>query len=283
MLVYHIDKSLPKVWVNNNINTSPLHQYADLIEADGRSDRLTEDNYAQLRNVGGIFFPYGNVTSITSNSKPGFTFWQGSKTDACITDIKRSGDNITFVVSGLKGEVPPKATNLEVETFMDAAILSFKSDRPYDGEAKIAWGIEGEGYETTSIEPYETGKYAIILEGLAPQKTYTAIISFDADGVSGAEKKKSFMTTRAPSVEWAYIYIGKNANNNGTYDEGTKVPLRVYNAADAEAIEWYFNDEEIGPEGDGYFTIQEGGVLQAIVYWPDGGTDILEKHIILSE
>ena len=33
----------------------------------------------------------------------------------------------------------------------------------------------------------------------------------------------------------------------------------------------------------GYYTISEGGVLRATVYWSGGGTDILEKQIILSE
>lgn len=283
MLVYHVDKSKPTVWNNNTVNAKLSHQYADLIEADRRSDKITEFNYNQLWNISGIFFPYASVTSISYDTDPGFTFWYGSKTKAVLTDITRSGDNVTFMVSGLKGETPPAVANLQVETFMDAAILSFESDRPYEGEAKIAWGLEGEEDEFISIQPYETGKYAVTIEGLTPQKTYSAIVSFESDGVAGPEKKKSFMTSRAAPIEWAYIYIGKNAKEDGTYTSGTKIPLRVYNAATAEEIEWYFKEEEISPAGDGYFTIQETGVLRAMVYWPDGETDILEKHIILSE
>lgn len=283
MLVYHVDKSKPSVWRDNIVNAKPTHQYADLIEADSRNDLITDSNYNQLFNISGIFFPYKTATSITPESDPGFKFWYGTHTKASITEITRSGDNITFVVTGLKGETPPTATNLKVETFMDAAILSFESDRPYDGEAKVVWGRDGNEDEIISLMPYETGKYAVIIEGLAPQKTYSAIVSFEADGVGGPEKKKSFMTSRAVPIEWAYIYIGKNANSDGTYSAGTKIPLRVYNAADAEAIEWEFNGEAISPAGDGYFTIQEGGVLRATVYWQKGGTDTLEKHIILSE
>ena len=59
--------------------------------------------------------------------------------------------------------------------------------------------------------------------------------------------------------------------------------MRVYNASEAEAIEWEFNGKKSGPQGDGYLTVSEAGTLRAIVYWPDGSTDILEKEIILSE
>ena len=284
MLAYHVDKTKPGIWNNNTVNANPYHQYADLIEADGRSDRITESNAHMLGNISGIFFPYKTTaTSLTPESKPGFTFWYGGKTNTSITEIKRSGDNITFVVSGLKGDTPPAVTNVKVETFMDAAILSFESKRPYNSEAKIVWGLEGKENEVISIQPYDTGKYAVIIEGLTPQKTYSAIISFVAGGIAGPETKHSFMTSRAAPVEWAYIYIGKNANDDGTYNAGTKIPLRVYNASGAEAIEWELNGEEISPAGDGYFTIQDEGILRAIVYWPERGTDILEKHIILSE
>ena len=284
MLVYHIDKSKPKVWLQNTVNTKPTHQYADLIEADRRNDVLTEGNYNLLWNISGVFFPYENVTSLTPASDPGIIFWDRSEVKTSITDIKRSGDDITFIVSGLKGETPPTPINLTVDPFLDAAIVSFESDRPFDGDAEIVWGKSGEEDECISIKPYDTGKYAAIIEGLIPgNKTYTVIVSFEMDGIAGPEKKTSFMTKRTVPVEWAYIYIGQNANTDGTYKVGTKIPLRVYNAAGAEDIEWEFNGKTITPAGDGYYTIMEGGVLRATVYWEEGGTDILEKQIIVSE
>ena len=284
MLVYHVDKSKREVWAKNAINTNPRRQYVDLVEADDRNDVLTESNYAQLRNISGVFFPYANVTSFTPESTPRIWFWNGSEVKTSITDIERSGDNITFTVSGLKGEIPPTPTNLKVDTFMDAAILSFESNRPFDGEANIAWGRADQETEEISISPYETGKYAIILEGLTPgNKTYTASIWFETDGVKSQSKKTSFMTTKTAPVNWPYIYLGKKSNDDGTFSPGTKIPLRVYNAHGAEEIEWEFNGEDIIPAGDGYFAIEEGGVLRATVYWEEGGTDTLEQHIILSE
>lgn len=285
MLVYHIDKSNKRVWTQNLVNTKLSHQYADLIEADGRNDELTEENYGmKLSNISGVFFPYANVTSLTAESDPRITFWNQSKVRISITDIQRNGENITFVVSGLKGETPPAPVKLNADTFMDAAILSFESDRPFEGDAKVIWGKAGQENESVILKPYENGKYALIIEGLAPgNKTYSATISFEADGVEGPGKKISFMTSRVPPVEWTYIYLGKGSSADGTYKTGAKIPLRVYNASAADAIEWEFNGNEAAPGGDGYFTITESGVLRANVYWPDGSTDILEKQIILSE
>lgn len=285
MLVYHIDMNKRSVWIKNTINTNPNHQYADLIEADGRNDALNPSNYySETKNISEVFFPYANVTSFTSESDPRIWFWNGSQTKTAITDIERNGNNITFIVSGLKGETPPTAANMKVDTFMDAAILSFESDRPYDGDAKIVWGRAGQETEEISILPYETGRYAIIFEGLTPgNKTYSVSVWFESDGVASQSRKISFMTTKSAPVSWPYIYLGKKANDDGTYDIGTKVPLRVYNASAAEEIEWEFNGEDISPAGDGYFTIEEGGVLRATVYWEEGGADTLEQHIILSE
>lgn len=286
MLVYHIDKSDSKAWDNSNtVNANPEYQYADLIEADGRTDILTDGNYWQLmNNISGIFFPYAGTTSIGPTSNPGIRFRNGSKTTISITGITRDGENIKFTVSGLKGEEPPIAVNIKAEAFMDAAILNFESDRPFDGNAVIEWGRSGQLTQSVTIEPYETGKYAIVLEGLTPgNKTYTANICFETDEITGESKKVSFMTSREVPVSWPHIHFGKAAKKDGSFSIGAKLPMRVYNASKAEAIEWEFNGKRSGPEGDGYLTVSEPGTLRAIVYWPDGSTDILEKTIIISE
>ena len=91
------------------------------------------------------------------------------------------------------------------------------------------------------------------------------------------------MTGRLPSVEWPYIYLGKDAGGKGTINSGSKIALRVYNASEAEAIKWEFNGKEISPEGDGYYTVSQSGTLRATVYWSDGATDIMEKIITVTE
>ena len=287
LLIYHIDKSDRKAWeTDNTVNVNPQRQLADLIEADGRNDAATDMNgyVAMTRNISGIFFPYAGTTSFTADSSPGIRFRNGSKTTISITGIKLDGENIKFTVTGLKGEEPPIPVNATVESFMDAAILNFESDRAFDGNAQIEWGLSGQPMQSATITPYETGKYAFVMEGLTPgNKTYTATVCFEIDGTMGESKKVSFMTGRKVPVNWPYIHLGKAVNEDGTFSIGARLPMRVYNAEEAEAIEWEFNGKPSGPEGDGRLTVTEPGTLRAIVYWPDGSTDVLEKEIILSE
>lgn len=286
LLVYHIDKSSPRTWENNTVNVRPSHQNADLIEADGRTNTLNDYNYWDLMdNVYGIFFPYNKVNSLTAESNPGLKFWSGNKCEISITNIQRDGKNITFSVSGFEGDVPPVPVNIQFTAFMDAAIITFESDRPYGGDATVTWKKSGEEEEMmTTVSPYEEGKYSVTLEGLEPgNKTYSVSICFEKDGMTGEKASVSFMTNRASPVEWPYIYTGKIPfDEDGTIDPGTRIALRVYNASEAEDIIWNFNDRFIEPEGDGFFTMNESGTFTAYIYWEDGSLDILEKRINVS-
>lgn len=285
MLVYHIDKSDKRTWEINAINCRPAHQYVDLIEADGRTDILTDATYWDLmENISGVFFPFGSTNSLTPASTPGLKFWSGKAGDISITDIKRDGSNITFNVTGFAGNTPPEPVNLKIEAFMDAAILNFESDRVYDGEATITWGRSGAEKVTVKVAPYESGKYSYIFEGLTPgNKTYEITIHFESDGVQGASRKTSVMTSRTAPVNWPYIYLGKAAGWSGIFENGTPLALRVYNAGEAEAIEWTFNGNAVTPGGDGYYKALSTGTLRAYVYWKDGSVDILEKAITVNE
>lgn len=290
MLVYHIDKTEANQtkWTHlNTVNALSSHQCADLIEADGRSDSFTDDSdfVNKVQRINGVFFPYGNITSLTYDSTPGLNWWNGKKGKVVITDISRSGKQVTFNVSGFAGDTPPTATNISKESFLDAAIIRFESDTVYEGEASISWGRTGQEQETIKVLPYEPGKYSVTFEGLEPgNKTYSASIFFEKDGVKGESRNIAFMTSRKVPVEWPYIYLGKaTANDDGTYAHGTEIALRAYNASEAEEIVWKFNGKEIRPEGDGYCTLTESGVLKACIYWSDGSQDILEKQINISE
>jgi hypothetical protein len=88
------------------------------------------------------------------------------------------------------------------------------------------------------------------------------------------------MTMKSSSVDWPYIFIGKKrAREDGTFAAGTKIALMTCNTADAEAVQWTFNDKSITPGGDCYFTLEESGTLRAYVSWEDGSEDIIEKKI----
>jgi hypothetical protein len=267
------------------VNAFQNHQCADLIEADSRTDAITEDSYlSAFRNISGVFFPYNSVNSLTPDSNPGLKFWSGKEGEISINNIKRDGDNITFSVSGFsQTTTPPTAMTIKTEAFMDAAIINFDSSWAYEGEATVIWGRIGHENTETKVLPYQPGKYSVTLENLAPgNKTYSVSIMFTIDGVSGNSSTASFMTSKESPVDWPYIFLGRNkAQSDGTFRKGAKIALRVYNAAEAESVRWTFNGTEIRPGGDGYYTLQESGVLRAHVSWEDGSEDIIEKKITI--
>lgn len=290
MLVYHIDKTSRylKRWdEDNTVNAYQSHQCADLIEADGRTDAITEGTYySAFKNISGVFFPNVSVNALTPTSDPGIMFWSGKIGEISITNIQRKDGNITFSVTGFSSETtPPNVMTVKTEVFMDAAIINFESDQEYEGEATVKWGRTGQEMQETALLPYTPGKYCLILENLTPgNKTYTVSINFSIEGICGKQTEVSFMTTKKSIVDWPYIFVGKKkANEDGTFNIGTKIALRTYNTVDAEAVNWTFNDSTISPSGNGYYTIQESGVLRAYIYWKDGSQDIIEKKINISE
>ena len=276
MLAYHIDLSdggIEKWLIHNEVNTNPNHQRADLMEADGRTDgfAISDDFYTALEDISGIFYPFGKTDSIN---------------DGTIKSITRSGDSIRFNFKGSDDvRIPPTAVNISSDIYADAAIISFESSYPFEGEASVAWGRPGKERETITVKPYENGKYAVVLEGLDPtRKTYEIEIFFVSDGMESERKLTSIITQRMPESSWPYIYLGSMARNaNGTFLPGTKSPLRVYGAVGAAEIRWEFNGKQIRHDGDGYYRLNESGVLQATIYWEDGSIDKVMKEIIISE
>ena len=293
MLAYHIDMSSggSEEWLMyNEVNTDPSHQNADLLEADGRTDVFaTNDEFAAARaQVTGIFYPYEGFDSISADTSPGLTYWSGGRSECSIESIQKegSGSSVKFNFIG-KDDIllPPTVVNMEKEVFADAAIIRFESSYPYEGEATVSWGRSGEEKETMLINPYGPGKYAVILENLEPNgKTYLVDIMFVADGFEGETKEVSVMTKRMPAIGWPYIYLNSTGrNSNGTFRQGTRIPLRVYGAGGAAEIRWNFNGEAITHEGDGYLTLDEDGELLAEIHWEDGSIDKVLKQITISQ
>ena len=278
MLVYRIDLSeeADKKWtIFNQVNADPADQKADLIEADGRNDRFTsaDEFRSAMWDISGIFYPSGSIDSINEGEKNS------------LVSIRKDGDDIRFNFIGSDDiRIPPVAQNIRKEVFADAAIVSFESSYPFEEDAFIAWGRSGEEKDTLCVAPYATSMYTIVLEGLEPGgKTYEMEIFFITDGMESERKSTSVMTKRMPSSSWPYIYLGSmERNSDGSFNAGTKCPLRVYGAVGAAEIRWDFNGKPIKRGSDGYFVLKESGVLQATDFWEDGSTDKVMKNIIIS-
>lgn len=284
MLVYHIDRTPGQMrrWeITNDLNADASHQCADLIEADSRKDFFSgQDEYIDLSgNVKGIFFPYGDINSLTPED--GLKYWSGSAGEQSVTGIRQIGDVVIFnVVGGSEESTPPDVVNLQHEVFSDGAIVSFESSRAFEGEARVIFGkTAASKADTLTVTPYTPGFYAITFNNLEPAKTYTATVSFTIGDIESEAASVSFMTKKKPVVNWPYIYMGKE----GILKKGSRIPLRAYNTKDAAAVHWTFNGKGISTGPDGYYVILSSGVLKAHITWDDGSTDVLMKEIILSE
>lgn len=286
MLVYHIDKSLSPSGFSdaygmdlnarqrwnyyNEVNCRPDHQCADLLEA-----------MPDAANVRSIFYPSGDITEIPAER---LAYWSGAVGLMSVTGISRDGDAVTFnVVGNSMDTTPPTPVGLGYEKFQDAAIVTFESNRMYEGPADVMWGKTGKETSIVSLEPYEPGKYALVLDHLDPVTSYTVSVSFSIAGVSGREGAISFLTNTY-NGGYPYIYL-KNVlrNPDGTFPPGSRLPLRVYNAVEAAQVRWFLNGKSVTTDADGYYTLTEGGLLKAVVSWEDGSEDVLTKEIIIAE
>lgn len=278
MLAYQIDTTEGGYdkWLSlNEVNIDPASQKADLMEADGRNDGFltTEEFQGAVTDISGVFYPSGDSDSINEDSSNS------------IVSVRKDGDAVRFNFIGSDDiRIPPTAVGFIKDVFADAAIVRFESSYPYDGEALVRWGRPGDDKDTLKVMPYATGKYAAILEGLeSAGKTYEIDVIFVSGGMESEMKSTSVMTKRMPASSWPFIYLGSmKRNNDGTFESGTRSPLRVYGATGAAEIRWEFNGKPITHEGDGYYTLKESGILQATIFWEDGSTDKVMKEIIIS-
>ncbi|MGM9736550.1 MAG: M6 family metalloprotease domain-containing protein [Candidatus Cryptobacteroides sp.] len=301
MLVYHIDKSerasgysdaygknltARQRWnIYNEINASPSHQCADLIEADGRNDSFSDfQAYGSTlgKGISGIFFPTSNVTSIPSTR---LIYWSDATHQISISNITKSNGNISFYVSGFAGEVPPVAVFGSRYIFQNAAIIQFTSDREgYQAEATVSYGKTNGEKESVLVKPYSPGKYSVTLEGLTPSTNYDVTVSFTMESGTGKENSISFLTSRLQGGSYPYVsFKGSERNSNGSFKPESGLPLKVWNATDAAVIKWYFDEKEVFPSGDGFFTPGRNGELRAVIIWEDGSEDIILKEIIIEE
>lgn len=289
MLVYHIDKSSSHLiysseygrettpqerWgVHNEVNASPEHQCADLVEADGRNDMVSRISSWDLS---GIFFPAGS-RSFTADGNPAFRDWEGNLSPLSIVDISMEGDNVRFSVVKTTG-VTPVANSVTVDEFQDAAIISWKSNISTTRTAYLTGSWDG---KEVGVTPYSAGKYSYTAEGLSPGKKYTLSIRFMSDEEEYGDKTAGEFTTRRLPENNAFPYIsfpvsGKAAD--GSFVKGTKIPLRVINAPEAESVVWHFDGERITAADDGYYTIDRSGELKAEVIYPEG-KEIIKRTV----
>lgn len=288
MLIYHIDSSYNYVysaracdrWLMsgtyaNTVNSHKSHQCADLLEADPTVEYSgTETSDADLQR---IFFPYGDNDSFSPASDPAFESWSGEASGMSVTEIKHESGSVSFLVYENEYSLLPSVDEISVDEFQDAAIITWTADT--ESPADVVLSLKGEQVESLSVNPYGEGKYSVTFEGLKPSSTYTVSISYSIGGVSGRVRIRQISTHPATSYP-PYIYLYNVArNSDGSFPKGTRLPLRLYNAADAEDIVWTMDGEEVTVGESGYYVPGKSGMLRAVAVFPDGTEYRMSKHI----
>lgn len=300
VLIYHVDKSKNDAgysylyeknisaydrWSSQvEINALSSHQCADLIEADKRKDSFTsyDDNtyWNLMRSLQGVFFPYGNVNYLTPLTTPGLKGWGATAVDYAITNIAIADGKATFSAIGFSDDAIPTPTKISKEIYQDCVILRFNSDLPFVGNARVVYNASGQKAETVIVPSYKEGSWVVELDRLKPMTSYTVQITFVQDGVSGETVETTFMTKKQEDGVMPYIYFGgASRNDDGSFQRGTIIPLRVYNSSDAVSVKWSFDGSTVKRDDDLHYRLIKSGVLKAYITWEDGSEEVIIKNI----
>ena len=295
LAIYHIDKSSQPAgksdyygsvlkasdrWLVNEINCRPEHQCATLVPTVEGLKAFNGNGKFQF-NQDLAFWKEGEFTPTSS---PAFTLWNGEGSTLAITDIEMVGECVSFTVTAVEEvEVPSPAIG-RIEVFQDAAIIRWEaSESTYEGEATVVCRANDSGKEKSfAVQPYEAGKYAITLEGLDDETAYTAEICFRIGSAAGRTVPVSFTTKRWYTEGYPFIFLNNVPRlESGCFGKGAELPLRVYNAYNADTVTWYLDGKQITTGADGYYHIEKSGELKAEIRFRDGSRDIIIRKIVV--
>ena len=308
LLIYHIDWSRRSAgestsegkvvtawdrWSLNEVNARPDHQCVDIIEPDPDA-RQQYQAVVKNRNFPAIltlashaFWPFENASIYTCDTDPAFQFWSGEDSPLGLSDIRRNADgSVTFTVFNDLDEKAP-AVRIEKQTvFQDACILQWSSvDPSFTGNSFIRFGsADAQDLTEAEVRPYETGKYAYVIDGLKPTTAYKVQLLCRKGSIPGPVNGNASFTTKsdkkADSYPYIYLKDVENRGSDGSFPANAPLALRVYNAPDADGVTWYFDGKVITPGADGYWHLSRSGELKAVISYP-GSTDIITKKIVV--
>ena len=229
----------------NEVNCRPDNECAKLVAAIPLSD-----------SVSGAFFPQDTVDSY------------GPFGDFTISDIRLNSDgSVSFEV------LPNILSGLQVHTFQNAAIVSWTCSTNETFSL-----IMDSDTLSTDIKPYSSRpwEYSYTITGLEPSTTHTLSVGFS----DRFREESSFKTAAYYKSIPPYINLsGAERYDDGSFAKGTKIPLKLDSAPDAESVSWYFDGAEISVAADGYYTLLHGGSLKAGARLSDGTVITILKEV----
>lgn len=262
LLIYHIDMTDKEAWENNVLNSDISHPCAYLVEA-----------IPDAQDISGVFFPQEGATDFSSDSQPAFSFWSGSRSRLAITGIHRNLDgSIGFNVSE-----PVRINSLTA--FQDAVIVTWSLEGIKGLKSmEVTWFKNGEEVGSSTVD----GAGAYTIEHLMPQTEYQLRVSVTDNDDRTFSVMESVRTKAYVKDVHPFIFLSdEDRNEDGSFIQGARIPLRVFNVPDSERTEWYFDNVRIVPGHDSRFTLHNSGTLKAIVFQSNGSTDIIIKEIVV--
>ena len=307
LLIYHIDESdrdaggsstlgenvtASDRWGLNELNARPERQCADLIEPDTEARQkfqaVSGDPKAIRALASHAFWPYRqtfyNVNVYTCDTDPAFQFWSGAGSPLGLLDIQVNSDgSVTFTVFDDQTEKVPAVKLDNRAEFQDAVIIQWSSvDPTFTGNGVIRYLADDTQLKEVEVEPYEKGRFAYVIDGLIPTTNYKVQLLCRKDGIPGPMFTDTFTTKSDKKADsYPYIYLKYMSRSDGTFAPDTPIPLRVYNAPDADGVSWYFNGSPISHGKDGYYHLTRSGELKAVISYPSGSTEIIIKKIVV--
>ena len=274
LLIYHVDRSERSAgYSTRQEKVLTAAERFDVNEVNCRPDHMCTylvGTKTSCSSISEVFWPNGSRNSFSGGTSPSFCFWSGAKSEVSLSDISRSGRTVSFNASG-----PVSISS--VEAFQDAAIVCWESAMGGDEACNISWTGGGKTSKANA-SPYESGKYAYVIEGLSEKTDYTVSVYFGS--ASDGASTRTFTTRAYYSSGYPFIYLSSGErDSSGRFVSGTRIPLRVYNARNVAKVEWYFDDKAIDATLTGYYTLPGSGVLKAVVHYEDGSSDIIYKSV----
>ena len=307
LLIYHLDWSQRPAgestsagknvtawnrWELNEVNARPEHQCIDLIEPDPEARQryqtaVKNRNYAAIYTLAShAYWPFEDVSIFTCDTDPSFTFWSDTPSPLGLTDIRQNADgSVSFTFFNAQEDKAPAVKIDNQVVFQDASIIQWSSlDPSFTGNSILRYGL-ADAAQLTEVEvrPYETGKYAYVIDGLKPSTAYKVQLLCRKGNIPGPVNGNASFTTKSDKKAGSYPYIylkDVDRGTGGSFAPDAPIALRVYNAADAVKVTWYFDGKAISPGADGYYHLSRSGVLKAVVTYP-GSTEIITKKIVV--
>ena len=276
LYVYHIDRSDNPAgysarqqaeltargrWEAGEINNNPAHPCARPIPADPAAT-----------DVAGIPFGGEGAASFGSDTPAAFRAWSGAATGLALTGIRPAADGAVTFRALLPITLP------EPVVYQDAALVSWTVDPALEDIQgyMVSW-TDGSTTAQTFL-PADATTYTI--EQLQPKTGYTYSVQVRCADNGRYSADGHFTTKVVRKGTYPYIYLsGVPRNLDGSFPQGSKIPLRVFNAPGAQSVHWTLDGNAITPDADGYYTLRRSGTLRAKVEYADGTSETLLKEI----